>query len=360
MKKTICLNMIVRDESAVIERCLCSVRPWIDYWVIVDTGSKDNTQRIIRECFKGTPGELHERPWVNFADNRNEALQLAKDKADYLLFIDADERLELSGAFDPQDLTKDLYEVVVEVEKGLRVRRTLFVKSSLSWKWVGAVHETIVCSEAKSFELLKSIVNQASQDGRRSKNLQKFLQDAEILEKALAKNPHNARNVFYLAFSYEVGGRYEKALKNYQKLIEDFPESSSQEIFYALYRIAWLRQQLDDSFEAIIDRYVNAFMYRPSRIEPLFCLSHFLIQNQMPLFGYLISKYAFNVPLSSDAVLVDGPVYEYRVLEQWADSCLLLQRYDEMRTACRILLDKKTLPEEDRVKIQKLLKDHSL
>ena len=35
----ICLNMIVKNEAPVIERCLASVRPWVDYWVIVDTGS---------------------------------------------------------------------------------------------------------------------------------------------------------------------------------------------------------------------------------------------------------------------------------------------------------------------------------
>ncbi len=35
MKSTVCLNMIVRDEAHVIERCLASVRPYIDSWVIL-------------------------------------------------------------------------------------------------------------------------------------------------------------------------------------------------------------------------------------------------------------------------------------------------------------------------------------
>ena len=39
IKKTICLNMIVKNERPVIERCLNSVKEKIDYWVIVDTGS---------------------------------------------------------------------------------------------------------------------------------------------------------------------------------------------------------------------------------------------------------------------------------------------------------------------------------
>lgn len=56
--------MIVKDESAVIERSLRSVRGLIDYWVICDTGSTDGTQALIRAALEGIPGELHEREWV--------------------------------------------------------------------------------------------------------------------------------------------------------------------------------------------------------------------------------------------------------------------------------------------------------
>ena len=61
-KPSISLNMIVKNEAHVIERCLASVKPWIDRWVIVDTGSTDGTQQVIRHFMQGVPGELHERP----------------------------------------------------------------------------------------------------------------------------------------------------------------------------------------------------------------------------------------------------------------------------------------------------------
>src|SRR5258708_9713159 len=91
--RTICLNMIVKNEAPVIRRCLDSVRPLIDHWVIVDTGSTDGTRDIIRDCLRDVPGELHERPWKNFAHNRNEALALARGHGDYVFLIDADEVL---------------------------------------------------------------------------------------------------------------------------------------------------------------------------------------------------------------------------------------------------------------------------
>lgn len=352
MKKTICLNMIVKDESKVVRRCLISVKSFIDYWVIVDTGSGDGTPEVIRQCLAGIPGELHEKPWVDFAHNRNAALDLAKRKCDYLLLIDADERLEYSKSFAMPELVHDFYLAQVLAAGRTRIHRELLVKSSLDWKWVGAVHEGIVSPQAKSHEVLQGVVNVAEQDGHRSKNPDKFLQDAQLLEKALEKDPGNARNVFYLAFSYDVGGDYEKALKTYRKRTD--LGGFAQEVFYALYRIAWLEEQLGMGAETVIASYCRAYLYRPSRAEPLFCLANYYIRRQIPLMAYMTSKTALGISMPDDTVLVDESVYSYRLLEQHADCCLILKKYDEAIHACRKLMARKDLPDGDCVKIRRL------
>jgi glycosyltransferase involved in cell wall biosynthesis len=51
----LCLNMIVRDEAPVIERCIRSVLPHIQCWAIVDTGSSDGTQAIVRGLLGACP-----------------------------------------------------------------------------------------------------------------------------------------------------------------------------------------------------------------------------------------------------------------------------------------------------------------
>ena len=56
----ICLNMIVKNESRIIKRCLDSILPLIDSYCIIDTGSTDGTQEIILETLKDLPGELIE------------------------------------------------------------------------------------------------------------------------------------------------------------------------------------------------------------------------------------------------------------------------------------------------------------
>lgn len=98
--KKICLTMIVKNESKIISKCFDSVVQYIDYWVICDTGSTDNTQTIIRDYFKnhGIPGELHETPWKNFGYNRSKAFVLAQLALlqyhfDYYFVMDADDQL---------------------------------------------------------------------------------------------------------------------------------------------------------------------------------------------------------------------------------------------------------------------------
>src|SRR6185369_10946241 len=78
-KTNICLNMIVKNEVKVLPRLIRSVKDYIDYYVIVDTGSTDETIALIKREMSacGIEGEVHERPWVNFGVNRQQALELA-------------------------------------------------------------------------------------------------------------------------------------------------------------------------------------------------------------------------------------------------------------------------------------------
>src|SRR5262245_64007853 len=77
--KRLCLNMIVRNETANLERCLSALAAHIDCWVIGDTGSTDGTQDFIESFFaaRKKPGELHSFPFENFEQARNTALDCA-------------------------------------------------------------------------------------------------------------------------------------------------------------------------------------------------------------------------------------------------------------------------------------------
>src|ERR1700733_6819656 len=87
------LTMIVKDEAKTLARTLASVRPFIDRWVILDTGSTDGTQALVRRELAAVPGELHEEPFVDFSTSRNRALDLAGEATEFVMWLDADDEL---------------------------------------------------------------------------------------------------------------------------------------------------------------------------------------------------------------------------------------------------------------------------
>lgn len=85
---TVSLCMIVRNEEAVLARCLDSVRGVFDQLVIVDTGSEDTTVSIAKRY----TDEVYSIPWRNdFGGARNVSFSYAK--CDYIIYLDADDVL---------------------------------------------------------------------------------------------------------------------------------------------------------------------------------------------------------------------------------------------------------------------------
>jgi hypothetical protein len=108
---TACL--IVRDEEAVLPRCLESLRGRVAEIVVLDTGSVDRTLEIAR-AYGAVTGT---RPWDDdFAAARNASLELATQP--WILAIDADEEL-------PAESVDALAAAVASPELGMLLRLRL-------------------------------------------------------------------------------------------------------------------------------------------------------------------------------------------------------------------------------------------
>ena len=113
MSPTICLNMIVKNESKIITRLFDTVFPIIDTYCICDTGSTDDTVKIIEKYFaeKHMKGKILNIPFKNFGYNRSKALEATKGMATYALLLDADMKLLIKDSFNKNNLTADAYMV---------------------------------------------------------------------------------------------------------------------------------------------------------------------------------------------------------------------------------------------------------
>ena len=86
---TISVCMIVKNEEAVLARCLDSLRGLYEELIIVDTGSTDRTMEIAA----GYTDRIYSFAWTgNFSDARNYSFSHAS--CDYIYCVDADEVLD--------------------------------------------------------------------------------------------------------------------------------------------------------------------------------------------------------------------------------------------------------------------------
>ena len=194
-KKTkICLNAMVGNEAPTITRMLESVAPHIDYYVIQCNGKEDNTQEIIDTFFKekNISGFTYQTDWNFPGFNRDHTLQEALKSdhgCDWILRMDADERLQVDEDFDWSILDNksiDSYNIVAEAGD-TKYFRTWFWNANLPWFFQhDKRHETIHLPEiGEDFQRIHmpyGFRHLVGQDGETWNVPRKFLKDALELE----------------------------------------------------------------------------------------------------------------------------------------------------------------------------------
>lgn len=352
----ICLNMIVKDESRVLRRCLDSVRPWIDSWVIIDTGSTDGTQQLIVDYLSDLPGELVELPWAGFGASRTAAVERASSRGGYLLFIDADDILTTPNDFSWPRLSADAYEFEIQYAE-LKYRRVCLVNSDLPWRFVGVLHEYLECGQPFSKAFLEGPRIQIVGGGARSliPQAQKFSADAACLEAEMAKNPDNSRNQFYLAQSYRDAGALEKAIAAYDR--RTTMGGFAEEVFCSQLAAARISAQLRHDSAVVIDRFLRAFESRPSRVEPLTYLLRYLRTSEPRWhFAYSMARTAIGIPIPNDVLFVETQCYEWIALDEFAIAAYWVGDFAQSRHACERLLASGMLPLHELERVRSNLK----
>ena len=220
---TICLNMIVKNESKIITRLLNSVLPIIDTYCICDTGSTDNTKEIITNFFNehNIQGKIVEEPFKNFCYNRNFAMESAIGMSDYLLLLDADMILQIGKNFNKNTLNKFDVATLFQGTENFYYHNLRICRNQGKCKYIGVTHEYLSVHN----DYTKRVHIPRDQlfildigDGGSKAN--KYERDITLLEQGIIDEPTNARYYFYLGNSFHDSGKYEQAIPIYKKRIE--------------------------------------------------------------------------------------------------------------------------------------------
>ncbi|HEU5074073.1 MAG TPA: glycosyltransferase [Polyangiaceae bacterium] len=347
-RTNICLSMIVKNEEKVLPRLFRSLKDYIDYYVIVDTGSTDGTIALIQREMSGygIDGEVHERAWVNFGVNRQQALDLAvqANRADWLLFIDADEEL---GVSDPKfyeklepgvsyNLEKHHGDVRYAVPHLMNIRATRI-------RWEGPVHNYLVTVEGPKERVLRKdvwIVYHAG-EGAKSHGMtqeQKYLRDAKLLEEHLRERPEDPRSQFYLAQSYKDAGHLDKAYEEYAKRAA--LEGWAEERFMARLELGRLAARLEKPEAIVLEQFLAAYEQRPTRVEPVYELARYFRMKKAYGKAFLFAKAGAPIQRPDDSLFVAQSVYDWQLLDELAVSAFWVREYAVCQAACEHILQR--------------------
>ncbi len=306
----ICLNMIVRNERAIIERCLASVAAYVSSYVIADTGSTDGTQAAIKAFFdaRGIPGEIVEFPFEDFAQARNGALDAAESsvlESDYFLLVDADMEMLVDDATFFDRLTASAYSVPQRTGHGLDYDNVRLIKRGIGARYIGVTHEYVNTPDAAPERSTAiSFLDHACGSNRADK----AERDIRLLRKGLEAEPENPRYHFYLAQTLREIGQFEEARDLYTKraAMTDFEE----EAWYSAMCAAICERALGNE-EAFEVKMLAAWQRRPHRSETLYHLAaHYMAKGKNSIATMLAAE-GLRIPFPKDDVLFkEGGVYK--------------------------------------------------
>jgi tetratricopeptide (TPR) repeat protein len=327
----LCLVMIVLDEEQWLPETLRAARELgIDYWVICDTGSTDETRAVVEKALESIPGEWHDIPFDSIGQARTELLRLAHGKADWLLMLDAD--MTVKGEL-PSDEDAEVYHGTIE--GSWEYTLPLLVSGRRRWVYRGVAHSYLAAEDGNSYT--EAVCDLRIEDRRPGGwRPGKLEEDARLLERELEKNPLDARSSFYLAQTYADLGRTSDALREYGRRI--LLGGYDQERFVAKLRRARLLCEREP--QNAIGACLDAWQERPTRAEPLYVAARQCRLNGWNEAALMFARQAAAISRPNDRLFVEHATYawgipmelaiaEMRAGDEWTGRCMLQDLRDE-------------------------------
>lgn len=267
---------IIKNEVNVVGRSIDSVKDIIDDWCYVDTGSKDDSVKIIEE--KTGTQCLHTKWEGDYAKARNHGIK--RCTGDWLLTLDGDEHMTPESAKNLKKILAetpdDIWELLVRVEdytdpsmvpEYIVYGHRLF-RNHKGILWGGKGHEALTTpfnhrkTESRIVIKHDKTPNAVSPIAAKPGELAEVFVD-NFLE-AIKANPRDARSMFYLANTYMGRRKLKKAIEWYIKYLDT--SGWKDERYQARYYCARCYMFLDN-FTAAREMMLDAFEERSDRNE---------------------------------------------------------------------------------------------
>eukprot|EP00475_Leptophrys_vorax_P008040 TRINITY_DN15151_c0_g1_i2.p1 TRINITY_DN15151_c0_g1~~TRINITY_DN15151_c0_g1_i2.p1 ORF type:complete len:418 (-),score=76.60 TRINITY_DN15151_c0_g1_i2:11-1264(-) len=325
--------MMVKDEAHTLGATLLPIKPFIDVYYILDTGSTDGTQDVVRKALNGIPGKIFEEPFVDYGASRNRIMDLTYEQEPrpvFQLMLSADEtaynmdslrtfchnRRYSAGVFH------EAYPVVMD--SGWKFDSLRLSRVDSKWRYVGRVHEYLAAPPEGKGKVGERVPDtyikfRVTDFERRAKREFTIL---KILKEEVAKDPGDTRSSFYLARTYSAVGNHSAAIAEFERRVS--LGGWEEEVYESLYAIAWELKSIGRGWPEIQAAFLRAHEHS-RRAEPLFFIAeHYHEQGEFSL-AYIYALRASQLEYPQDAVLwVNEDVYKWKALRLLADCAIRL------------------------------------
>lgn len=311
--KKVMVILMIKNESAIIKRCIERALTIADAIFVADTGSTDGTVELLCELLPTlpVPAKMVGHPWKNFGHNRTRSFQDAVEFCDelewekeltYGLLLDADMCFVMTDKFKKSDLTQNSYSII-QKSGSLEYYNTRFVKLAYPWKCVGVTHEYWDGSDTGK---LKTVYIDDIGDG--GAKADKFERDMRLLEEGLKEDPTNARYMFYLAQTYKDLKRLPEAIEMYKKRV--LAGGWYEEVWFATYQIARLCHELGNITDM---EYwgLKGWDFHKKRTENLYLLTRVFRERGENYKAWHYMKLGLTVPKTDDQLFIETDIYDH-------------------------------------------------
>lgn len=298
-------TMIVKDAGPLFEKVLQNNLHNIDRWTILDTGSTDGTQEVIKRVLACKKGRLYEEPFVNFRESRNRCLDLAGKNCKYNMMLDDTYVVEgkLRNFLNTirSDQFADSYSLIIRSDD-VEYSSNRITKSANGLRYIFKIHEVIQQENNVNVIIPKtdSTINDYRADYMEKRTMNRKLYDLKLLFEMMEEEPNNPRHLYYIAQTYNLLNDYENTYKYFELRANSPLEGFVQEKVDSLFEMARIANfKFNWPWEKCEQLYMNAYNADPSRPEPFYFIgiNYYLQGDRKKAYHYLKQGYEIGYPL---------------------------------------------------------------
>jgi hypothetical protein len=357
----ITLCMIVKNSGPILEKVLNDNMSLIDRWCILDTGSTDGTQDLIKRVLKDKKGQLFEEPFVDFKVSRNRCLDLAGTNTKFILTLDdtysiqGDLRTFLTDVRGDQ--FSDSFSLLIKSED-TEYYSNRIIKSKTGLRYIHRIHEVITDKDNINVTVPadKAIIfdNRSEYMEKRTSDRKQF--DLELLFKEVEEFPDDPRALYYIAQTYGCLGDEINKAKYFELRIAHPNDGYIQEKIDSLFELArcynfkvncetkqLLTTEITESMWQRIEKlYLDAYQLDTKRPDSLYFIGihYYLKGNILTAHNYFSKAYEVGYPLNSQYSL--KPTLSFHFLPKFlTETSYILKDYSLGQKAAYTFLTSK-------------------